>query len=168
MQGGAGLSAGITLKRATLSDAEALHLIQVIAFGLLLEKYRDTAISPANETLDRLREKLIQRETRFYFIMLGRAAVGAIRVVIPDKPEKRKVIAPVFIMEKYRNRGYAQRAIDAVEGLYGKDHWALDTILEERGNCHLYEKLGYHRVGKSRVNERMTIVDYEKDWEELP
>jgi len=39
----------------------------------------------------------------------------------------------------------------------------LDTILEEAGNCHLYEKIGYMKTGKTEViNEKMTLVFYEK------
>lgn len=40
----------------------------------------------------------------------------------------------------------------------------LNTILQEKGNCYLYKKLGYHQTGKTeQVNEKMTIVFYEKD-----
>lgn len=40
----------------------------------------------------------------------------------------------------------------------------VDTILQEAGNCYLYEKMGYHRSGRqTEVNEKMTIVGYEKD-----
>ena len=40
----------------------------------------------------------------------------------------------------------------------------LDTILQEKGNCCLYEKLGYHQTGKTeQINDKMTIVYYEKD-----
>ena len=40
----------------------------------------------------------------------------------------------------------------------------LDTILQEEGNCYLYEKLGYKRTGKiEHINERMDIVYYEKN-----
>ena len=67
-------------------------------------------------------------------------------------------------MEEYRNRGYAQQAIKALENLYGSDNWCLDTILQEKGNCHLYEKMGYHRTGKTeKINDLMDIVFYEKD-----
>ena len=41
--------------------------------------------------------------------------------------------------------------------------WRLDTIKQEKGNCHLYEKCGFIRTGGERiVNENMTLVDYEK------
>lgn len=40
----------------------------------------------------------------------------------------------------------------------------VDTILQEAGKCYLYEKMGYHRSGRqTEVNEKMTIVGYEKD-----
>lgn len=35
--------------------------------------------------------------------------------------------------------------------------------MEEKGNCRLYEKLGYRDTGKREiVNERMTLIYYEK------
>ena len=27
--------------------------------------------------------------------------------------------------------------------------WELDTILQETGNCYLYEKMGYYQTGKT-------------------
>lgn len=40
----------------------------------------------------------------------------------------------------------------------------LVPILQEKGNLHLYEKLGYHQTGRvDKVNDRMDIVYYEKD-----
>jgi predicted GNAT family acetyltransferase len=150
----------IHLKRARLSDAEAMHRMQVAAFLPLLRKYRDTAISPARETVERVREKIVT--DRYYFIMDGGRAMGGIRVVL--HPGRPKVISPLFIMQEHRNRGYATRAVREVERLHGAHRWRLDTILEEPGNCHLYEKLGYRRVGApQRVNANMTIVDYEKE-----
>ena len=66
-------------------------------------------------------------------------------------------------MKEFRSKGYAQKAIIAVEKLHGADNWCLDTILQEAGNCYLYEKMGYHQTGKTEViNDRMTMVFYEK------
>lgn len=40
----------------------------------------------------------------------------------------------------------------------------LDTILQEKGNRYLYEKLGYRQTGKTeQINDKMMIVYYEKD-----
>jgi hypothetical protein len=50
-----------------------------------------------------------------------------------------------------------------LEGMYTGVTWELNTILEETGNCRLYEKLGYRRTGEyERINERMTLVYYRK------
>lgn len=152
----------IHLKRAQLSDAEAMHHLQVTAFLPLYEKYHDTAISPACETVQRVREKIVS--SHYYFIMDGPHAVGGIRVIDHRDNVRPKVISPLFILTEYQNKGYAQRAIHGVERLHGAHHWRLDTLLEEPGNCHLYEKLGYHRVGTpQRVRPNMTIIDYEKE-----
>ena len=151
----------IRLKRATLSDAEAMHRMQVEAFLPLYDKYHDDAISPACESVQRVRQKIVTGQ--YYFIIAEGLAVGGIRVTLPDDPGRRKGISPLFILREHQNRGYAQQAIAAVEALHGDSGWRLDTILEEPGNCHLYEKLGYRRVGKPQpVRPNMTIIDYEK------
>ena len=152
----------IHLKRAQLSDAEAMHRMQVAAFLPLYKKYHDTAISPACETVPRVREKIAG--SHYYFILEGSAVVGGIRVIDHKDGVRPKVISPLFILAEHQNKGYAQRAIREVERLHGEHRWRLDTILEEPGNCHLYEKLGYRRVGKPQpVRPNMTIIDYEKE-----
>ena len=149
----------IRLKRATLSDAEAMHRLQVAAFLPLYEKYHDDAISPACESVHQVRQKIVTG--RYYFILRGNAVVGGIRVKLV--PGMRKCISPLFILKEHQNHGYAQQAVAAVEARFGADNWGLDTIFEEPGNCHLYEKLGYKRVGSPRpVRPNMTIINYEK------
>lgn len=136
--------------------------MQVEAFSDLLEKYRDYDISPANEPMSRIVERMEQPFTYYYFIMDGDTAVGAVRVVdMKDGSPKR--ISPIFIMKEHRGKGFAKAAIRAVEELHGADNWALDTILQEEGNCRLYEKMGYRRTGDTQViNDRMTLVFYGK------
>jgi len=143
-------------------ECEKLWRMQVEAFSDLLEKYRDYDISPANEPMSRIMERLEQPFTYYYFIMDGDTAVGAVRVVdMKDGSPKR--ISPIFIMKEHRGKGFAKAAIRAVEELHGTDNWSLDTILQEEGNCCLYEKMGYRRTGDTQViNERMTLVFYEK------
>ena len=144
------------------NECEKLWRMQVEAFSDLLEKYRDYDISPANEPMSRIMERLEQPFTYYYFIMDGDTAVGAVRVVdMKDGSPKR--ISPIFIMKEHRGKGFAKAAIRAAEKLHGADNWALDTILQEEGNCRLYEKMGFRRTGGTQIiNERMTLVFYEK------
>ena len=153
----------ITLRKAKTEDIEKLWKMQVEAFSGLLEKYQDFDLSPAAEGVDNVRARYEQPWTTYFFIEADGTDVGAIRIV-DKKDGSRKRISPLWIMEEYRGKGYAQAAITAAEELYGANHWELDTILQEKGNLHLYEKMGYHRTGKiEHINDRMDIVFYEKD-----
>lgn len=153
----------VTLVRAGESDAEQLWSMQIAAFSGLLAKYQDFETSPGNEPLQKVQQRLAQSETYFYFICADGQKVGAIRVVDPRRAGAKKRISPLFILEQYRGRGFAQKAIRACEAAHGAEHWALDTILQEEGNCRLYEKMGYRATGEiRRINDAMTLVYYEK------
>jgi len=151
------------LKRATIEDCNVIWQMQRTAFAELLAKYEDFDTSPGNESIARIEQKLSHPHTYFYFIIVDDVTVGAIRVV-NAKDGSRKRIAPLFIMQEHRNKGYAQTAMSEAERIHGSNHWQLDTILQEPANCYLYEKMGYHQTGETEIiNEKMTIVYYEKD-----
>lgn len=151
------------LIRANVNDCEKIWKMQIEAFSDLLERYQDYEASPGNEAKERIEAKLSQEFTYFYYIFDGDDLVGAIRVV-DKKDGSRKRVAPVFIMKEFRNRGLAQKTFEEVEKIHGHDNWKLDTILQEEGNCYLYEKLGYKRTGLvENINDRMDIVYYEKN-----
>lgn len=153
----------IRLIEVTEEELKTLWQMQIEAFAELLERYRDYDMSPGNEEYDKVKARFDQPWTTYYFIANGEERVGAVRV-IDKKDGSRKRISPIWIMPGYRNKGYAQEAMRAIEEIYGSDHWCLDTILQEKGNLHLYEKMGYHQTGKiEHINERMDIVFYEKD-----
>ena len=144
-------------------DVETVWKMQVEAFAGLLERYQDYDISPAAEGMEKVMARFEQPWTTYFFIMADYEKVGVVRVV-DKKDGSRKRISPIFIMPEHRNKGYAQQAIIEVEKIYGADNWCLDTILQEKGNCYLYEKLGYHQTGKvDKISECMDIVYYEKD-----
>ena len=137
--------------------------MQTKAFSSLLAKYQDYDMSPGAESFEKVMARYEQPWTTYYFIVAGNENVGAVRIV-DKKDGSRKRISPIWIMPEYQNKGYAQAAIAAAEQIHGSSHWCLDTILQEEGNLHLYEKMGYHRTGRiDRVNDRMDIVYYEKD-----
>lgn len=153
----------IYLRKAGIDDIQKIWQMQVDAFSDLLDKYQDYDLSPAAEDAGKIRERFEQPWTTYFFISNGDTDVGVIRVV-DKKDGSRKRISPLWIMKEYRGKGYAQEAILAVEELYGEHHWELDTILQEEGNLHLYEKMGYRQIGRiEHINERMDIVFYVKD-----
>ncbi|MBO4903480.1 MAG: GNAT family N-acetyltransferase [Lachnospiraceae bacterium] len=153
----------VILIAATREDMQTIWQMQTEAFSELLKKYEDHETSPGAESFEKVMARFEQPWTVYYFISVDHVNVGVIRIV-DKKDGGRKRISPIWIMPEYRNRGYAQAAIKAAEEKYGPHYWCLDTILQETGNLHLYEKMGYHRTGKiDKVNDRMDIVYLEKN-----
>ena len=153
----------VTLKAVAKDDMPNLWKMQIDAFSELLRKYRDYETNPGAESLEKVMARYDQPWTTYYYIVARGKNVGAIRIV-DKKDGSRKRISPIWIMPEYRNKGYAQAAIMAAEKIYGSNHWCLDTILQEAGNLHLYEKMGYHQTGRiERISDWMDIVFYEKD-----
>lgn len=153
----------IELRQAKRDDMQSIWQMQVEAFRGLLETYQDYDLSPAAEGVEKVMARFEQPWTTYFFIVADGVNVGAVRVV-DKKDGSRKRISPIFVMPDQRGRGYAQAAILAIEKIYGADNWCLDTILQEKGNLHLYEKMGYHQTGRiEHINERMDIVFFEKD-----
>ena len=154
----------VSLERISCEAAEKLWKMQTTAFQELYDKYQDTETNPAAEPIDKIIARLNQPFTYYYFILADHVAVGAIRVVDKQEYGSAKRISPVFVVPEYRNRGLAQRAIKLAEEKHGCSDWELDTILEETGNGHLFEKMGYCQTGKSKViSEKMTLITYKKD-----
>lgn len=158
-----GFMSGLQLVQTAEEDAKTVQAMQQEAFGALLEKYQDHDMSPATETLEKIRWKITHPGSFYYFIQAEGKTVGGIRVLdLGDGSRKR--ISPLYILPAHQGKGYAQAAMREAERIHGKSHWQLDTILQEEGNCYLYEKLGYHQTGhRTVIKENMTIVDYEKD-----
>lgn len=147
---------------ASMKDAETIWRMQRIAFARLLEKYQDYDLNPANEPLEKVQWRLSLPATHFYFIRVDGANAGAIRVIDHHDGSAKKV-SPLFVMPEYRGQGVAQFALREAERIHGDHHWVLDTILQEAGNCHLYEKIGYKQTGATKaINDRMTLVFYAK------
>ncbi len=157
----------ISLVRATEENSGLLHELQVKAFMPLYEKYQDDDTSPAKEPEERTREKIKDAGADFFFVLWEENPIGGI-CVRHDKAEHAREhvrwISPLFIIPEYQGKGIAQAVISKVFALYPDAlKWKLATIKQEPGNCHLYEKMGFERVGEETVvNERLTLVEYEK------
>ncbi|XRG80789.1 GNAT family N-acetyltransferase [Rossellomorea sp. GAMAL-10_SWC] len=152
----------IKLDKAKDADSQVIFDMQVKAFMPLLEKYKDADTNPANEPIDNVIKRINYSSGGFYKILHDDVLVGAI--CIYWKEETQFWISPIFILPEYQGMGIAQKAIQLAEKQFSQaTTWELRTILEEKGNCHLYEKMGYRLTGETkRLNENMTLVGYKK------
>ena len=145
-----------------MGDAETIHALQIKSFMPLLDRYQDFETNPANEPIEKIIGRINQSFTDFYLIKSDGVNVGGIRIVKMD--DNRYRVSPIFILPEYQRKGIAQKVFQMVEHIYcDAKTWELDTILQERGNCYLYEKLGFKKTEKTEIiNEKMTLVFYEK------
>ena len=157
----------IKIIKASFQDLQLLHNMQVKSFKPILEKYQDYDMNPGNELIEQIIRKYNQSFTTYWLIKNHEKTVGGVRVITGGNNSYR--ISPIFILPSEQGKGIAQETFRLLEKSY-KDSslWMLDTILEEEGNCYLYEKLGYKKTGKlEKIKEGMTIVYYEKPMENM-
>ena len=151
----------VQLRRASEDDALLIWRMQVRSFMPLLVRYGDASTNPAAEQAEKVLARIRQPFSDYYLICAGGVPVGAVRVVRRDAERNR--ISPIFVVPEHQRRGIARSALLMLEEMYPDVTWELNTILEEEGNCRLYEKLGYRRTGEyERINDRMTLVYYRK------
>jgi len=156
----------IRLEEVAEQDLPQLHAMQVESFMPLYEKYKDTDTSPATESLEKVIARAKQPNRKYYFIVKDGARVGAINIgTRPGQGEDVYIISPIFVLPAFQNQKIGFIAMQKAFEMFPQAAvWKLDTILQEEGNCHLYEKCGFVRVGEEKViNEKMTLIDYEKN-----
>lgn len=141
---------------------DAVFDIQKKAYKPLFDKYHDTNTSPYLESKEEVLEKYTRPGTSGYVFIDKELPVGAVRIIARGDVCKVSALA---VLPEYQNRGIAQAALKEIERLHSDCKcWILDTILQEKGNCHLYEKLGYVKIGESQaINNYLTLINYKKE-----
>lgn len=140
---------------------DAVFDIQQKAYKPLFDKYHDTNTSPYLESKKDVLEKYTRPGTYGYVFLEEGIPVGAVRIIVRGDICKVSALA---VLPEYQNRGIAQAALKEIESIHsGCKCWILDTIFQEKGNCHLYEKLGYIGIGEPQaVNDDLTLINYKK------
>ena len=152
------------MKLITFTDEliDTVFDIQQRAYKPLFDKYHDIETNPYTESKDVLLKKYTRENTFGYIFINDGNSVGSVRIIARDNVRK---ISGLAVLPEYQNKGIAQSALREIEKIHSDaDKWVLDTIMQEAGNCHLYEKLGYVRTGEPKIiNDKLTIVDYVKN-----
>ena len=145
------------------SDIDTVFEIQQAAYKPLYEKYHDDNSNPYMEDKETVLRKYMRTGTKGYLFIKDGVPVGVVRISLHPESKSGKVSA-LGVHPQYQGQGIAQQALLEIEKMHSDvERWFLDTILQEEGNCHLYEKIGYKRTGKlEEISENMTLVFYEK------
>ena len=153
----------LKIKAFQTVDIDAVFAVQQAAYLPLFQKYQDTESNPYMESKEKVLQKYTREGTQGYVFWLNGEVVGAVRINLYPEYHSGRVSA-LCVHPMHQGKGIAQQALYRIEELHADVRkWFLDTILQEKGNCHLYEKLGYHQTGRTeKISDQMTLVFYEK------
>lgn len=145
------------------NDIDIVFDIQQAAYKSLYEKYRDDNSNPYMESKETVLKKYTREGTKGYIFIKNGVPVGTVRINLYPESKSGRVSA-LGVHPQYQGQGIAQQALLQIEKKHSDvERWFLDTILQEAGNCHLYEKIGYKKTGNfKKINDMMTLVFYEK------
>lgn len=151
----------IAIKKAQKADCKKIYDMQIKAFKPLLEKYGDYDTSPGSEDIKYILKWFDEPFCDIYIIVADETDIGAVIVF-----DFKKVceLNRIYITKEYCGKGYAQQVIKQIEKMYPcAQEWGLETIMQERKLCYLYEKMGYQRAdGIEHIKDNMDIVRYKK------
>lgn len=155
----------IGLAKADRREAALIHRLQCESFMPMYERYHDDDTSPAKESVEGIAAKLESDDTDFYIISYENEPVGGVRVVregVTGGLESCR-ISPIFILPQYQDKGIGSGVMEMLFERYSVQRWHLSTILQERRDCHFYEKHGFVRSGgEVCLKDGITLVFYEK------
>ncbi len=147
-----------------------LMLLQKKIFLPIYLKYFDKH-NPIFESRKIMQYRLRNKNTKAYYVVYEekKESFKTVGYVILRFNNNTATIGRIGVLNKYQNKGIGTLVIEELEKRFSNYKiWQLDTIKEEKRNCHLYEKLGYIPTGEERkINKRMTILNYEKRLERL-
>lgn len=151
----------VELRKIKKTELFKAYIMHFKGFLPTFINYRDK-INPIFCTYPKFKKYFNHQDISMYFIILNDIPVGQIWILKKDSICK---LARIFVLKEFQNNGIATQVILQAEQIFsGQKHWLLDTIKQERNNCHLYEKLGYTQTSNEKViNKRMTIIEYEKE-----
>lgn len=152
----------VELEEIKLNELHKAYKMHKIGFMPTFLKYHDR-INPIFMSFIKFNRYFNSSKLTMFWIINNHSKVGQIWI---KQDNDEITLARLFVLPKYQNHGIAQNAILIAEQMFPNyDTWWLDTIKQEKNNCHLYEKLGYIKTGEKEINKRMTIITYKKEKE---
>ena len=153
----------ITIKRASVSDAEEILALQKLAFQNETNVYPNSTVPPLTQTLEEIKAKF-EVKTFFKAVSDGKI-VGSIRAYREADicyPEK------LIVHPSFRNRGIGTRLMGEMEKYYiGKvATFRISTDPKNERNMRLYQKLGYRIFKTKKISADESFVYLEKSPEE--
>jgi ribosomal protein S18 acetylase RimI-like enzyme len=131
------------ITQAELTDAEDILALQILAFRMEAERYKDYGIPPLRQTIDELK-------TQFNTHVILKATlddeiVGTVRACEQDGT---CFIGRLAVRPELQNRGIGTALMNEIEKRFSPARFELFVGAKSENNIHLYTKLGYTTFNK--------------------
>ncbi len=148
----------VSIVSATADDAEAILLLQKMAYQSEAAIYEDFSLPPLTETLEQLRG--LFRSHRFLKAIAGQQIIGSVRGVVCEGTCQ---IGRLIVHPAWQRQGIGTRLLQTLEAQFPEaERFELFTGHQSTGNLRLYEKLGYSRTKTIVVHQRLQLVYLQK------
>ncbi len=146
----------IEFRRASLADVPALIAVQNAAFAEDFARYGECPSydeDPANMA------QMIA-EAFVYLIVAGEEVMGDF--ILRHRPDGTWYVRTVSVIPDWQGRGVGSAAMRFMERELGAGVWRLCTPQGTAKNRRFYENLVFRQVGEHRINDHLTLIDFEK------
>lgn len=151
-------SGEISIRRASVEDAEEILELQKLAYVSEAEILGDFTIPPLHQTIEEIRSEFdrqvflkVERENRI---------IGSVRCFLE---EGTCYIGKLIVHPDHQNRGIGTRLLFAAENQYptAKRYELFTSQLSEK-NLHIYKKNGYEIFKRKVMSDKLTLLFLEK------
>ncbi len=154
----------LQLTTATPADVDMLMLAHAAAFAEDVAMYGrgPDGIGDANWHQSRITDHI------YLAIRDAQQIIGG--MLVEDQGNRQAYLHVFFIDPAHQGRGYGQQALNLLEQRFPQiEHWSLHTPHRSYRNHHLYEKMGYRKIGETGVPnvpglvEDFLLFEYERN-----
>jgi len=154
----------IMIERATITDAEEILALQILAYRSEAEIYNDFNIPPLLQTLESI-QKDFEKQFFLKAVFNGRI-VGSVRAYTKGET---CYIGRLIVHPGSENQRIGTKLMNEIEKIFNTCHrFELFTGDRSKRNLYLYQKLGYKIFKKASITDQTTIVYLEKKVDPSP
>jgi len=148
----------LTITRAVLEDAEAVLMLQKLAYQSEAKLYNDWSLPPLTQSLESLLEEFANSVV--LKAMSGERLVASVRAKAADGA---CVIGRLVVHPEFQGRGIGSTLLRRIEDSFsGVSKYRLFTGSKSEGNIRLYERHGYTITHTQVLSPTLSLIFMEK------
>lgn len=148
----------VTLSTASLADAEAILVLQKLAYQSEARLYNDWSLPPLTQTIGSLREEFAT--SVILKAMSGEHLIGSVRAKVVNGV---CLIGRLIVHPEFQGQGIGSRLLRQIEASFSDlSKYEIFTGSKSEANIRLYQRHGYAITRTQVLSSTMSITFLEK------